>query len=436
MNFLYNFLKKAERFVWDKKWEEKAWPIRKFFYILQVLHLSIYGIKEDNIKFYSAALTYYSLLSIVPVFALIFAVAKGFNLEKILERILLTQLKGQELLVEKLLELARSLLERTKGSVIAGVGVLFLIWSVIKVFSEIDNAINDIWRSDKRRSLGRKFTDYFSLIIVAPIFYIISNSISLFISHKFVKFAGLIDLPHEIVSLILLSFKLIPIILLFILFSFMYVYIPTSPVKLKCAFLAGFIISIFYVLFQTVAVGLFLNISRYSAVYGSLAVLPILIIWIYFSWVLILFGAKIAYVSQNFDKVLYDFKKIKLNLKTKKHISLYIWGIISHHYITQKKAMSFNELYKTTNISPNTLQICLNLLIKANLLGKIENRSKEDAFIPLYDPHLLTVGEFLNIIEYEGNKEIIDDQNVKDLILLEEQKIKELNSLVIESVKV
>ncbi len=436
MKVLYDFLKRAERFIWDKKWKEKVWPIRTFFYILQILHLSIHGIKEDKIKFYSAALTYYSLLSIVPVFALIFAVAKGFNLEKILEKILLTQLQGQEAIVEKLLELARSLLERTKGSVIAGVGVLFLIWSVIRVFSEIDNAINDIWKSNLRRSLGRKFTDYFSLIIVAPIFYIISNSISIFISHKFVKLAVFIALPHGIVSLILLSFKFIPIILLFILFSFVYVYIPTASVKLKYAFLAGFITSISYVIFQRIAINLFLNISRYSAIYGSLSMLPILIIWIYFSWVLILFGAKIAYVSQNFDKVLYDFKKIELNLKSKKHISMYIWAIISRHYIAQKRAMSFNELYKISNISLNTLQVCLNLLIKAKLIGKVENGLKEDAFVPLYDPHLLTVGEFLNIIEYEGKEEVIDDSKIRNLVFLEEQKIKELNCLVIDSVKV
>ncbi len=430
-------LKNIESFIWSEKWKNKAWPIKKFFNFIQIFHLSIKGLKADKIRFYSAALTYYSILSIVPVFALIFAVTKGFNLEKILEKFLLAQLQGQEIVVKKLLELARSLLEKARSGVIAGVGVLFLIWAVIRVFSEIDEAINDIWRVNKRRNLGRKFTDYFSLIIVAPIFYITSNSISIFLSHKFLYIANYINLPHGITSLIMFSFKLIPLFLLFILFSFVYVYIPTTNVKLKYAFLAGFIIALFYMIFQRITINVYLNINRYSAIYGSLAMLPMLIIWINLSWILILFGAKLAYVAQNFEKALFDLKNYKLNIRNRKLVSMFLWGIIGNYYIKNNKAVSFDELLSLSNIPISVVQICLNDLLKCKLVGKLEDESSKDvSFIPLYDPHVLTVGEFLNSIEIEGITSSVDIPQIKEISILEEKKIKELNCLVIDEVKI
>jgi membrane protein len=123
------------------------YPRRTSFFLrqLRVIVLAVRGFAEDKCKFRASALTFYSLLSVVPVFAMMFGIAKGFGLEKRVEAELLEKMQGQEEVAKKVIDFANSLLENAHGGFIAGIGVAFLFWAIIKVLSNIENSFNDIW---------------------------------------------------------------------------------------------------------------------------------------------------------------------------------------------------------------------------------------------------------------------------------------------------
>ena len=140
----------------------KTYPRSKSFFLrqLRIVVLAVRGFAEDKCKFRASALTFYSLLSVVPVIAMMFGVAKGFGLEKRVESEIMKKLEGQEDVAKSVIEFANSLLENASGGFIAGIGVAFLFWSIIKVLSNIEHSFNDIWGVKTPRSFSRKFSDY------------------------------------------------------------------------------------------------------------------------------------------------------------------------------------------------------------------------------------------------------------------------------------
>ncbi|HOX15820.1 MAG TPA: YihY/virulence factor BrkB family protein [Smithellaceae bacterium] len=156
-------------------------PRGKSFFLspLRVLILSIRGFDEDKCHLRASALTFYSLISIVPVAAMAFGIAKGFGFEKILEAQLRSRLSGQEEVLNKVIGFSHSLLDSTRGGLIAGVGLIVLFWAVIKVLGQIEGSMNDIWGIKEGRSFGRKFGDYLSLMLICPVLIILSSSVTI-----------------------------------------------------------------------------------------------------------------------------------------------------------------------------------------------------------------------------------------------------------------
>jgi len=148
----------------------KSLPRKKSFFIkqLRILLLATRGFGQDKCLLQASALTFYSILSIVPVVAMAFGIAKGFGFQKLLENLLFEKFSGQEEVMIRVVDFARSLLENTKGGIIAGIGIVFLFWTVIKLLSNIERSFNDIWEIKKPRTYGRKFGDYLSIILISP----------------------------------------------------------------------------------------------------------------------------------------------------------------------------------------------------------------------------------------------------------------------------
>ena len=135
---------------------DKLTPRRSFWIRqMRILLLTIRRFNLDKCELRASALTYYSLLSIVPVVALAFAIAKGFGFDKILAQELMAKLQGHEETAKMIIGFAQALLENTKGGAIAGVGIVLLFWTVIKVLGNVEKSFNDIWGVKTARALGR-----------------------------------------------------------------------------------------------------------------------------------------------------------------------------------------------------------------------------------------------------------------------------------------
>lgn len=238
----------------------------------------------------AASLSFYTLMSIVPILAVLFGIAKGFGLETLLEHEVLGAVpNNQEALAHQAIAFAKSTLEQSRGGVIAGVGVLLLLWSFMGLIGNFEKALNEIWQIKEGRPYARRLGDFLGFIFLTPFILVAISSTLLFIT------TGLIDLFNESFGAYLsLLFKCIPIALTFLIYTFFYLYLPNIKVPLKAILIAAFIAALFFHLTQWAFVYFQIGIAKYGAIYGSFAAIPLFLLWLQASWLITLFGAEIA----------------------------------------------------------------------------------------------------------------------------------------------
>lgn len=273
---------------------------------LRILILSVREFGTDQCPLRASALTFYSLLSIVPVAALAFGVAKGFGVDQMLETAIRDRLPGQEDVVDMIITFARNQLTQTKGGVVAGVGLAFLFWTVIRVLANIERSFNDIWGVTKERSWARRFSDYVSFVLVGPIVVVMSSSLTVYLTSTVRDWTENGDIWGAVGTPLLLAIRLLPAVLVCGLFTFMYVFMPHTRVHFRSALLGGFVAGVAYQATQAVYVHFQIGVSQYGAIYGSFAALPLFFVWMQISWLIVLYGAELAYAHQNVHR--YEFR--------------------------------------------------------------------------------------------------------------------------------
>jgi len=366
---------------------------------LKILILSAQGFIKDNGTLRASALTLYTLLSIVPVIAMCFGIAKGFGFEQSLETQILEQVKEQDTLVLSLLDMAKNMLESTKGGVVAGVGVAMLFWTVLKVISNIEDSFNHIWKVEKARTLARKLSDYLSLMLFAPILIVAANSINIFAQVKLAALINTIALPGTIFALQLLAY--LPIIILWVLFSFIFIFMPNTQVTYKSGIFAGVVTGTAYYIIQSVYISLQVGVSSYNAIYGSFAALPLFLVWLQITWVIMLFGSELSYFHQNLAFYHSNKKFEHLNFNSSKAISLALMKKIMSRF-QQSKLPSYTakELSSELHTPIAIIQNTLNNLLACNLLIKLSE--SEESYQPARSLELLNDDEIISALENQG----------------------------------
>jgi membrane protein len=378
-----------------------------FFRPLRIAVLSIRGVFEDRAPLRASALTFFSLLSIVPVVAMIFGIAKGFGFENNLEQILMENMGGQEAVVDRIVAFAHALLENVKGGLVAGVGLVFLLYTIIKILSQIESAFNDIWGIKKGRSLGRKVTDYLSLMFIAPILFIISSSATVFITSGVKLALEKVTFLAFASPAIFLTLKILPYALVWVLFSFMYIFIPNTKIKLSSGILGGMVAGTIYQVFQWGYISLQIGVAKYNTVYGSFAALPLFFIWMNISWLIVLFGAEIAFSHQNVET--YEFEQDCLNVSHafKRLLSIRVLHLMVRRFLEGKDPVSAHRVSQETEIPVRLVNRILDELVSAALVSEIKgDDDKGVLYQPGRDPDVLTIHYVTNGLEQIGSDAI------------------------------
>lgn len=384
---------------------ERDLPRSRFFFIrpLRIAVLSIRGVFEDRAPLRASALTFFSLLSIVPVVAMVFGIAKGFGFEKGLERILLENMGGQEEVVARIVDFANALLEDVKGGLVAGVGLIFLLYTIIKILSQVEIAFNDIWGIKKGRSLGRKITDYLSLMLIAPILFLISSSATVFITSGVKLALERVTFLAFASPAIFLTLKILPYALIWVLFSFMYVFIPNTQILFSSGILGGMVAGTMYQVFQWGYISLQIGVANYNAVYGSFAALPLFFIWMNTSWLIVLFGAEIAFSHQNTET--YEFEQDCLNVSHayKRLLSIQVLHLMVKRFLKGENPADARQVSFETEIPIRLVNQIVYDLVAAGLISEVRgDNDKGVSYQPSRDPDVLTIHYVTNGLEHSG----------------------------------
>lgn len=391
-----------QRDIWRINYSELP-KYKSFLYKqLKILIIAAKGFIKDQGGVRASALTFYSVLSIVPVLAVAFGVAQGFGLETILEEQIRQAFAGQDEVIAKAIEFSRSSLKTTKGGLIAGISVVFLLWSVIKLMNHIENSFNLVWGIAKPRSFIRKFTDYLTLTLIAPVFIIISSGTTVFVTTQLKAIANE-GLFFEYTGGFLLSImQFAPYLLIWILFSLFYLIMPNKNVKIAAAIVGGVIAGTAFELLQYGYVNFQFAMSSYNTIYGSFAALPLFLIWLQLSWMIILYGAKIAYAFENVNRLNLEVEEQALSIHATKLVCLRVMKIILDNFKINGKKLTESQISDEINLPHLAVHNALDLLCRSEIILAVPTNNKDFIFIPAKPISLLSPDFIINSIEQVG----------------------------------
>lgn len=377
----------------------------KSFWIrqLRIVLLAFRGFNEDKCQLRASALTFYSLLSIVPVVAMAFGIAKGFGFEKKLEVQLYERLPGQEEVVGKIIGFSNAFLENTKGGLIAGIGIVILFWTVIKVLGNIESSFNDIWGIKKARTIGRKFSDYLSIMLICPVLLIMSSSITVLITSQVKLLLDKLTFMGSVAPLIMSLLNFLPYVVLWVLFTFIYIFMPNTKISFKSGILGGVLAGTIYQVVQWGYITFQVGVSKYGAIYGSFAALPLFLVWLQLSWVIVLLGAEISFAEQNVETYEFEQDCLKSSIAFKRQIALSIVLISVRNFCRELLPPTADDLSHNLEIPIRLVRQVLFELTEANVLAEVKlNGSVLAGYQPAHDIDQLTIENIINALDNRG----------------------------------
>lgn len=395
---LYQFLKVD---IWRVQREDIS-PIRYLLYeIIKKVMLAVEYFTAKRMMDSAAALTYSTLLAIVPIMAVVFAIARGFGYNKYIESWFRETLSSQPQAAEVIIGFVNSYLVHTKSGIFLGIGLLFMLWTVIMLISNIEKAFNDIWQVSTPRSIFRTITDYMAMFLLAPIIIVVTSGISIMMA----TFANGIGEYMFIGPTLRFVLRLLPYVIMSAVFIALYVFMPNTKVRIKSAIIPGILAGVAMQGLQLVYIHSQIWVTGYNAIYGSFAALPLFMLWVQISWTICLFGAELSYTNQNLEEFAFRAKTEDLSHRYRLLLSGYLMTLICHRFEEGKKPYTALELKLLTNIPIRITHDLLEGLTRINMLTEVtkDEKGTESMYLPAESTANLSVGMMIDRMEAEGN---------------------------------
>ena len=373
--------------------------------IIRTIVLVVRGFGSKNLNDTAKSLTYSLIFAIVPILAMIVAVAKGFGVVDVIEQQLNASFLGETNMVPTIMAMVERYLETAQGGVFIGIGILILLWAVYSFFQSVETAFNRIWNVHKSRSILRQATAYIAIVVLIPVLIVCSAGINIFI-HTTVESA--IHLESLSQFLHTSGAKFLQFVMCWLLFTVMYVAIPNTKVRFMSALIPGVIMGTLFQLLQMLSVYLIAMLSRTSIVYGAFATLPILMTLLQYTSLLILIGAEMSYAIQNNEEFEYEQDLNTMSRRYKDFIMLYLLSVIIKRFEADQPPLTAHELAVHDHLPIRLVNQLLSRLVETNVLREVFTEGEEDrTFQPALDTHKISIGMVLKRIDAQGTEHFL-----------------------------
>ena len=395
--------------IWRITEDEVTKTTFSLYNIIKTIYLCVSRFTQDRIVNKAAALTYSTLLAIVPILAIVFAIARGFGFDNLMESQILSGFGGPSETTEIIFQLVDSYLAQAKSGVFIGVGLIMLLWSVLNLINSMEITFNRIWQVKKARSMYRKITDYFSMLLLMPILIVVSGGLSIFMS-TMVKNVEDFTLLAPLGKFLI---RLIPFVLSWGMFTALYVFMPNTKVKLKHALIAGVLAGTAHQAFQFLYISSQLWVSSYNAIYGSFAALPLFLLWMQISWTICLFGAELTYAGQNINNFNFDKDTRNISRRFRDFVAVLIMSIIAKRFEKGDKPYTAEEISTECQIPVRLTHQVLYELQETGLLHEVvtDEKSEDIAYQPSIDINKLNVAMLLDRLYTHGSEDFKIDKD-------------------------
>src|SRR6185503_11955885 len=379
---------------------------------------------HNLVKLQAMSLAFKTLLSLAPLLAVIFSLLKAFGVHNRMEPALAEALsplgeKGQEITAHLI-----GFVNKMSAGALGSVGLVTLFITVLSLMGTIEEAFNHIWRVKSPRKLARRFSDYLSAILVGPVLIFAAVTITATLQNNAVV-QGLLSL-QALGVVILALLRLVPYLTLWGAFTFVYLFIPNTRVRLRSALVGGLVAA---VLWQTVGWGFTVFVAsstRYYVIYSSFAILLLFLLWLHVGWVIVLLGAQVAYAHQHINYYQGDRELLTHSPAGREKLAVFLLFLVGRNFYHGLDPMNVNELAQQLRIPAGVVKELMELFSQAKLVLPLAD---EETFVLGRDPETIRIKEILDCVRNSGKKvktrtDLSDEESeINDLLLEVDQSM-------------
>lgn len=382
--------------------------------LLKKLLLAVEFFTTRRVIDMAAALTYSTLLALVPILAVVFGVARGFGYNKYIEVWFRELLGSQPQAADAIINFVNSYLVHTKSGVLLGVGLVLMLYTVLMLTLNVEKTFNTIWQVKHRRSLYRAVTDYLAMLLLVPVVIVLVSGLSI---------AGAMLLPY---------------VLMVVVFMAMYMCVPNTKVRLQVVIVPGILAGVGMQALQLFYIHAQVLLSSYNAIYGSFAAVPLFMLWVQLSWTICLFGVQLCYTNQNMDELSFRLQVADISPRYRLLLAMILMSRVCQRFADGKRPYTALDLRRLTNIPIRITQDLLYMLVRAGLLSEnsADGKDQEPTYQPAMTLQKLTVGAMVERLDSMGGWHLDIDLHEqlaqvewKQYLALREQYLAELRKV-------
>jgi membrane protein len=352
----------------------------------------IRDIGHGDLTMRAMGLVYTTLLSIVPLIALSFSVLKGLGYHRDLEPVLYSFLQPLGDKASDLTLQVMQFVDNVRSGVLGSIGLIFLLYTVISMVQKVEESFNFVWRVEQPRSLGRRFSEYLSVIVLGPTVIVGALAIMAAVSSS----AIMQTLSHyEPFGMILLMLgKITPYLLVIGVFTFLYGFIPNTKVRFRAALIGGTSAGLAWTASGIILTSFFSAGGGTMVIYAGFAIVIIALIWLHVSWLILLLGVQLAFYVQNPQYLRPGRGEIQLNSSLRERVALSIMYLIVSDYQDSKQRWTINNLAEHLQLPGAALGPIVTALERKGLLTVTD----DDTWLPARDPSVIELGDVLDAV--------------------------------------
>jgi membrane protein len=391
-------LERAQKFFGSRIWAVGVGEARRSRALLyrtsRILYATVQGLIAKRVNFRAAALTYYSVLSVVPFLAFAFSVLKGFGFyQRLVDdsiRPYLQQTFGENPTLLTAFQGVLDFVEKTDFSKLGAVGVLVLAYTSISLLSTIETALNDIWEAKTARPLLRQVTDYTTLLVVGPLLMLVALALG-----TAARSSGIVSFLSETLALepvIDFALKFTSVVLACVALTALYMIMPNVHTRFRSAILGGLTAGLLWQGALLLYVKIQVGVAGYNAIYAGLGAIPIFLVWLYISWLIVLLGAQLAASHQNEQGLHQAMRARHVDQEVREILAVACSAEITRRFLDGGAPPTSLELTDLLDAPAPTVEEVLNALVKSGVAAR-GVCGQEIGFLPARDVDAVRVAD-------------------------------------------
>ncbi|MBT8444092.1 MAG: YihY family inner membrane protein [Gammaproteobacteria bacterium] len=390
--FIDAITEQLEAWLWSPKLDNLPQSGQLLVRVVRFLYAIIRDVISGNFTLRAAGLVYVTILSIVPVLAIVFSIMKGFGVHRQLEPLLYNFLAPLGAKGAELTEQVIGFVDNVQGNVLAGAGLILLFFTTISMAQKVEDSFNFVWRVDQSRSIAQRITEYLSLILIVPV--VMVTAIALLASFRSTAIVQELESFQAVSETVLVIGKLAPYGMIVLLFTVAYWFLPNTRVRFFPALMGGLAGGLLWVSAGGLFTAFVVSSTRTLSIYATFAIVIMALIWLYLSWLILLVGALVSFYVQNPQHLRLGYRPVSLGSRQREQTALGLMLSAAKAFREGARQPTTGEVAESAGLPTLVVLPVLQRLVAAKLL----NRTSKDQLYPQRDPATIRLIDIINAV--------------------------------------